>query len=193
MLKFFGRNKNDQEKQNLYQILFSTYAKEVYKVAYYILKDHQEAEEIVQETFMIAFDKLHTLKDQNKFSQWICTIGCNLAKRRYQRRKKEIPIDYTEPIFSEVLEQHTFSLPDEVLEEKEFTEYIREQIRTLKEPYKEIVILYYYNHLSYQEIAESLHISIGTVKSRIARAKKQILANIEKDDWREGEYIVGRR
>lgn len=187
MKLFSCKKSNDKE---FYHILFNTYYKDVYRAAYYISRDPFDAEEIVQEAFIIAFKNIETLKDKDKFKQWICTIAINLAKRKFQNKKRELLMDETEKIIPFALEVLDHIPLEDHLAQDELKEYIREQIHHLNPQYKEVLYLFYFEQLSYQEIADLLDISIGTVKSRISRAKLKLKENIIEDLGKVGDYSV---
>ncbi|MEJ8554631.1 RNA polymerase sigma factor [Tepidibacter sp. Z1-5] len=177
---FFKRKKQDEVE--LYKILFETYNKKVYRVAYYILKNEEDAKDIVQDTFIQAFNKIDTLKDKDKdkFESWICTIAANLSKAQYNKRKKELLVEDDSKIIPFLCDDTDLDLPENILENKELNSYILEQINSLDSHYRQVLILYYYLEQSYEEISKSLDISIGTVKSRLHRAKSLIKDNLKR-------------
>lgn len=186
-----ARKKKEPPDVNVYDILFQTYAPIVYKTAFFILKQEQDAEEIVQETFLIAFKKLHTLRDQKKFKQWVCTIACNLSKKRYRKKKKEVLFETTDKIvaLSRKLKDETYE-PGQLLQNKEAKRLIMHELDRLDPIFREVIVLYYYHQFTYEEIAEMLEINIGTVKSRLSRGKRKLMKHIGEEEWNEvGETI----
>lgn len=175
---FFKRKKQDEVE--LYKILFETYNKKVYRVAYYILKNEEDAKDIVQDAFIQAFSKIDTLTDKGKFESWICTIAANLSKNQYNKKKKELLVEDDSKIIPFLYNDTDLDLPENILENRELNKYILEQINSLDSHYKQVLILYYYLEQSYDEISKSLDISIGTVKSRLYRAKSLIKDNIKR-------------
>ncbi|SHJ59964.1 RNA polymerase sigma-70 factor, ECF subfamily [Geosporobacter subterraneus DSM 17957] len=175
---FSGLKDRKSEALSLHRVLFETYRNKVYKTAYFIVKNEDDAKDIVQDTFVIAFSKLEQLRDTEKFEAWLCTIACNLAKDRYNKNKREICMADEDQILAWGYDNHKFGfeLPEDILEKKEVQAYIREQIKGLKHHYSEVLYLYYYCDLSYEEISKALNLNIGTVKTRLFRAK-----NILKD------------
>lgn len=155
-----------------YKILFETSMAKVYRVAYYILRNEHDTKDIVQEAFVMGYNKMDSLRDPSKFESWICTIASNLAKTKYRKNKKEVLMDNYGKIISLIKVAETFELLEDILEKKELKENILKQINHLNSHYKEVIVLYYYVELSYEEIAIALNISQGTVKSRMFRAKK---------------------
>ena len=148
--------------------------------------------DIVQEAFTIAYNKMDTLKDLGKFESWICTIACNLAKDKYNKKKREIPTDDYEKIIQ--LSTETYFIEHvEFLEKKEIKANIRKHINNLDSHYREVIVQYFYLEKTYEEISKDLNISIGTVKSRIFRAKNILKNKILKDDGQESIMIEVRR
>ncbi|MEW9122657.1 MAG: sigma-70 family RNA polymerase sigma factor [Thermotaleaceae bacterium] len=169
---FWGLEDKNKDLHSLHRVLFETYKYRVYKTAYFIMKNEDDAKDIVQDAFITAFSKLEQLREKDKFGSWICTIACNLAKDKYNKKKKEICMEDEEQIFLQGREYVSLNLPEEILEKKELNAHIREQIQGLKHHYSEILYLYYYCDMSYEEISIALNLNLGTVKTRLFRAKK---------------------
>lgn len=156
-----------------YEILFKSYYSKVYKVAYYFMKNEHDAKDIVQEAFIRAFDNIGTLRDKSKFEVWVCTIATNIAKSKLISTKKEILIDDDKKIIT-LIDIKDFKLTEDIVEEKEMQKYILNIISNLDENHKQVIIMYYYLGLSYEEISSLLGINIGTVRSRLSRAKEKL-------------------
>lgn len=169
MLKYFNR-KSTLDK-SLYKVLYNTYKEKVYKIAFSILKNEHDSKDVLQDTFIKVIDNIDKLKDKNKFDKWIKAIAYNTAKMKYNKNKKELPVDNSSYI--DFVSNHIdLQLPEKLLEQKEFNGFMMEQINSLNNQYNEVISLYYYSELTYQEISECLDVSIGTVKSRLYRAKQ---------------------
>lgn len=191
-MKILG-DKRKKEEVHSYKILFEMYKSKVYRIAYYIVKNEQDAKDILQEAFTIAYIEKDTLRDLSKFESWICTIACNLAKDKYNKRKKEILTDDYEKVIPLSIETEFVELPEDFLEKKELKSKIREHINNLDSRYREVIVNYYYLELTYEEISKVLSISVGTVKSRIFRAKNIIKDYILKDNGPESIIMEARR
>lgn len=191
-MKILG-DKRKKEEVHSYKILFEMYKSKVYRIAYYIVKNEQDAKDILQEAFTIAYIKKDTLRDLSKFESWICTIACNLAKDKYNKRKKEILTDDYEKVIPLSIETEFVEIPEDFLEKKELKSKIREHINNLDSHYREVIVNYYYLELTYEEISKVLSISVGTVKSRIFRAKNIIKDYILKDNGHESIIMEDRR
>ncbi len=150
-------------------ILYKNYYKDVFKTIYYFSKDQELSKDLTNEAYLIAFQKIHTLKNQSKFKCWICRIALNLAKDYIKRHKRIVNVNYIE-----TLGLPSYRMEDEVIKkiimEEEKNEVVK-AITKLEPHYKEIIILRYYYDFSYKTIAELLQLNLGTVKTRINRAK----------------------
>ncbi len=185
----------NQTKADLshFKDLFESHNKKVYRVAFYIIKNEQDAKDIVQEAFTIAFRKLHTLKDQSKFEQWICKIACNLAKEKYKKNKREVLTEDYENVVSYIEAKKELFCQEDEIEKKELKEYLLKQINGLKTHYREVILLYYYFDMSYEEISVFLNVNIGTIKSRLARAKQILRGNIVEDNENQDNLLLEER
>lgn len=178
--KLFQKNKqHDREAE---RIIFEQYYKRVYYAAYYVIKDQDLAEDIVQETFMKAFKNLHTVQDVEKMGAWLSVIATRTAIDHLRRLNKwnefttsDVYID-TE---SESLQPDYVSTVETGLEKAYVKELLLGEIDKLKPDHREVLILFYHHDLMYEEIAELLGVQLATVKSRMFRAKKKLKESIE--------------
>jgi len=156
-----------------FNIIVDRYKNRLLNFVYRFVKDFDVAEDIVQETFLRVFRKRHNYKAIANFSTWIFTIAGNLAKSELRRRKrwKFLSID------AENNEEKKFELPDNGMKPdraasvKILDENIQDAIDSLQSKYKEALILRDIEGISYQRIAEILSVPVGTVKSRVNRAR----------------------
>ena len=186
-------DKQDSIDLSFFKVLFETYNKKVYRVAFYIIKNEQDAKDIVQEAFTIAFNKIHTLNDKSKFENWICKIACNLAKERYKKNKREVLTDNYENVVSYIEAKKGIICQEDEIEKKELKDYMLKQINSLKTHYREVLLLYYYLDMSYEEISSFLNVNIGTIKSRLARAKQLLKGNIIEDNENQNKLLLEER
>ncbi len=139
--------------------LIREYTPALYRLAYGILSNREDAEDAVSESVLKAYEKLHTLRKAECFRAWIMQIAVNEARRVYGRRKRYAAV--------EDVEEYMPAFEDEYHE-------LWDVVMKLDMGYRETVILYFYEQLSIREIARILHVAEGTVKSRLSRAKKQL-------------------
>lgn len=131
----------------------------MYRLAYGILKNQPDAEDAVGETITKAWEKLDTLKDAEKFRQWIMTITANESKKIYRDRKRIELVEDIEACKAQSCDHH-----DELWE----------IVLTLDDKYRTVIILYYYCQMKIREISRVLCVTEGTVKSRLSRAKAML-------------------
>ena len=140
------------------------------------VKDYDVSEDIVQETFLRVFRKKRDYKAIANFSTWIFTIAGNLAKSELRRRKRWrfLSIDsYNEYDKNFELPDHGMA-PDRWAAVKLLNENVQKAIEILQPKYKEAIILRDIEGMSYQQIAEITNVPVGTVKSRVNRARRKL-------------------
>lgn len=177
------RFKNGDEAAFL-QIM-SRHHRRLLAVAEKILNNHADAEEVTQDVFLRAYRGLANFRGDSSLSTWLHRITANLARNRYWyffRRKRHATFSLDCPYNDSTVETR-FNLtspdgldPSEETAHNEFTELINRCFVKLEEPHRRILLLRNSLNLSYEEIADELSIKIGTVKSRIARAREDLRA-----------------
>ncbi len=145
----------------------------LYNVALKYCKNVFDAEDIVQETYLTAFHKFHQLREKSKCKPWLLRILRNNFLKNYQRQKgrKRLPeIDYIEFL-------KTTQTPDDaefLLAGESTRQVVQKAIDRLPKKYREVLILYYMDEMMYKDIAATLDIPIGTVMSRLTRAREGV-------------------
>ncbi len=177
--------KKDSKDDILFKKLFEANYKRVYKVALFMTSNKEEAEDILQEAFISAYTNIEKLKDINKFGPWISTITTNISRKRLKNKRWDICVE-NEEFFSLIAEDYCFDLPDKILEDEELKETVWKTISDLEPLYKEVIILYYYEDLCYEDISEFLDVPIGTVRSRLSRAKDKLEKSLKRIYFKEG-------
>lgn len=159
-----------------FEILVQRYKNPLVNFVYRYLGNYEACIDIVQETFIKVFRYKDSYSTIAKFSTWIYTIAGNLAKTEYQRRKRRRFLS----INSYGEENTTYEIPDESYRPDTATdsgikdEIIQKALLKVSAVYREAVILRDIQGLSYEEIAEIMGITVGTVKSRINRGRAQL-------------------
>ena len=137
-----------------------------------------EAEEVVQDAFIRAFIKLETFQRNSQFFTWLYRIAFNSALTRRRKRRARISLDYSrENNGLEVAD--TADGVDEPMLRRERISMVRKAMLTLTEEHRTILTLREMEDHSYETIAEILDISIGTVRSRLSRARRQLKLALE--------------
>ncbi|MDP8218568.1 MAG: sigma-70 family RNA polymerase sigma factor [Candidatus Theseobacter exili] len=159
-----------------FDVLVDRYKNRLMNFVFRFVKDYDVSEDIVQETFLRVFRKSRDYKAIANFSTWIFTIAGNLAKSELRRRKRWrfFSIDYKNG------SEKSFELPDPAMKPDRATavkllnENVQIAIDTLKVRYKEALILRDIEGMSYKQIAEVTSVPVGTVKSRVNRARTKL-------------------
>ena len=167
--------------ENAYIILVNRYKDKLINFIYHYLKDSESAEDIVQETMIKLYQKKHYYKEIAKFSTWLYTIAKNLANTELRKRKNRKITLLSH--FSK--DDKTYEIPSDDLEIGQqvqtdvVNEIIKKAVNQLSEKFKTVIILRDIQEISYEEISEIIGIPIGTVKSRINRARLQLQVELK--------------
>lgn len=158
--------------------LVVNYQNKVYALAYRYMGNEDDAYDVAQETFIKAYRSLRSFKGESSFGTWIYRITTNVCLDEIRRRKRRVvPLSLDEPLATLDGDEVEREIPDSslsadrVYEQKEFNQYIQKLLDDMKPEHKTAIILRDVMELSYEEIAAVLNCSIGTVKSRINRAR----------------------
>ncbi len=158
--------------------LVNRYQARLHNFLFRYTKDHQDCEDLVQETFLRVHKSKHSYERIAKFSTWMYTIALNLAKSLYKKKQRmhqvSIHKDESNPDDQELHIEDSHILPDEMLHEKLCMEQLEKALMALPDEFREVVMLRDLQQLSYEEVAEISGVPMGTVKSRINRGRAQI-------------------
>jgi RNA polymerase sigma-70 factor (ECF subfamily) len=163
--------------------LVNEHQRMVYQLSFNLLGDHNEALDLSQEVFLRVFRTIHNFRGQSALRTWIFRIVVNQARNRqrwWRRRHQGQQISLDEHIrdHGDLPEQSDGSSPDRLLGQKEVAERIRVALDQLPFDQKSALVLREIDGLSYEEIGFSLGIAVGTVKSRLARARDSLRAQL---------------
>jgi RNA polymerase sigma-70 factor (ECF subfamily) len=143
---------------------------------YRFLSDATESEDVVQETFLRVFRNKKAYKKIAKFSTWIYTIAGNLAKTELRKRKKRNIYSLSEIGFEdkdyEILDDS--QSPEKKTNTRMYDDIIQREIQQLSPKFREVIILRDIQELSYEEISKIIDVPLGTVKSRVNRARLRL-------------------
>ena len=155
-----------------FALLINTHKNLVYNLALGILKDRQEAEDLTQEVFLRVYENLRLFRGKSRFSVWLSKVTYNMALNRLKALKRlPIPLEEEKSMTASLIKEAPNS-PLAQIEEKERREILREAFSRLPEIYQLPIMLRYMQGLSVSEVAEVLNLPEGTVKTRLARARK---------------------
>jgi RNA polymerase sigma-70 factor (ECF subfamily) len=158
--------------------LVESYRTPVYNLAYRMLGSVTEAEDAAQECFIRAYTRLHTYDPARKFSSWLLAIASHycidvLRKRRIQT----LPLDDLPPRIE--LAMPTVTQPEQVVVSRQHASAVHALLNVLSPSYRTPVILRYWYDMSYREIAETMGLNEGTVKTRLYRARAKLARHVK--------------
>ena len=158
-----------------FQLLIERYQDRLFGLVRHYTKSAVEVEDIVQDTFIKAYRKLESFQHQSSFSTWIYRIAVNTALD-FLKRSGRNPVQTVEDpeVVAEGPQPRTsaqLAPPDAALEREEIAEITKNVLAELPEIFRTVLVLREFEDLSYQEMAEVLSVSIGTVESRLFRAR----------------------
>lgn len=169
---------SDLEAERLLNRLMQDYATELKKIAYLYINDRAECEDIIQEVYINCFHNLSAFRGESNYKTWLIRITINKCKD-HQRRWNVKNLLYRP--FTNLLKK------EDSAEEQYFhhqnSKELMEEIALLPTKFKEVLILFYFQEMSMQEISEILEINHNTVKSRILRGKNALMKNLERRNW----------
>ena len=188
--EFIHKLKNNDEEA--FNLLVKTLQDRIYNLALRIVRNVEEAEEILQETFLSVFDKIDSFQGKSKLSTWIYAIASNAALSKIRKKSNDtVTFDDETSLNLETFllknARENFQLnKEDTLVMTELREKLETAIDSLPEGYKELFLLKEVEKFQIKEIAQILHLNPGVVKTRLHRARLQLRA-ILSEYWNEGD------
>lgn len=139
----------------------------VFRYAMRTLGNEEDARDAAQDTMVKVLRNLERYEDRWRFITWVLSIARNTCIDEFRRRKRLVDIDAPDI-------PDTAAGPQELSSRKERAERLHEALQTLPPLYRDVLVLYHFEHLKYKEIADMLGIPIGTVMNRIFRARRKL-------------------
>jgi RNA polymerase sigma-70 factor (ECF subfamily) len=171
----------DHGSSKAYADLMATYREPLYLLLLRMTRNTTAADDLTIETFGKAFLQLHRYAPTSTFGAWLYSIGVNTYIDHLRRNRLDtVPLSSaehnSEGDFIEYQIPSNMPTPEESLIRVQRDENLKRIVDNLKEPYRQIIRMRYYEDLSYEDIADRLHIPLGTVKVRLSRAKELLAA-----------------
>ncbi len=163
------------------------YQQRIFNLAFRLLGDKEEAEDLTQEVFLNVYKHLSSFRGDSQFSTWIYQVTLNHCRNRFKYLKRRFhqsteslddPLQSGEGDLERELPDEA-DLPEEALHRRQVQKLVQIAVQRLRPDYKEVIVLRDIQELSYQEISEVLGLPEGTIKSRLHRARwelKELLA-----------------
>ena len=182
--------KSQRGDMDAFEQLILQYEKRIYAIAYKYMGNHEDACDMAQEALIKAYQSIHLFRGDAAFGTWLGKITANKCLDELRRRKNmqmhslDDTLELEEGSVSKEIESPG-ATPEEHAMRQETAQYMQQLIDELKEEYRTVIILRELDGYSYEEIAELLSCSLGTVKSRISRARQYLKERIINDNMLE--------
>lgn len=172
--------------------LVRRYEGKIFRLAQHITQNREDAEDVLQETFLKAYEHLDQFQGQSKFYTWIVRIAVNQALMKLRKRKTDRTVSIDEDIDTgEDTVAREIAAWDEDPEERysreELTQILDSAVQSLAPPYRTVFVLRDIEELSTEETAETLDLSVPAVKSRLLRARLQLRDKLTRYFKRKGD------
>ncbi|MGI6712506.1 MAG: RNA polymerase sigma factor [Bacillota bacterium] len=170
-----------------FEQLISKYQQKVYNIAYRLIGNTHDACDLAQEALIKVFKSIKSFRGDASFSTWLYHIITNVCRDELRKRSRCQTSFLDEPLVigeeGEITKQiaDVSNLPENALEKKELEAYLQELINSLNPEYRMVILLREVLGYSYEEIALNLNISLGTVKSRLNRARGYLKEKLMED------------
>jgi RNA polymerase sigma-70 factor (ECF subfamily) len=162
------------DKEKLFSDLMA-YKDTVFRICLGFSRDHGDAEDLAQEVYLRAYDKLESLRQPHLRKEWLYRIARNICLNQVKKRARW-PISALEPGQDQAVEL----TPETHLDRQEQLKILKRVLARLPQKQREIFVLKEYGHLSYQQIAALLGIKEGTVMSRLNRARQAVIEKMRR-------------
>ena len=171
-----------------FDFLVSERSPDIYALLYRLTEDPEEARDLTQETFLQAFRAVAHFRGDADLRTWLYRIAVNQARNRWRwwrrrRRNVTVSLDATDaeherPLVAQLRDERSVD-PEQATLARERERMLTQALRTLSRVYREVVVLRDIEGLSYEEVAATLEISVGTVKSRLSRGRNELRRRLE--------------
>lgn len=163
-----------------FETLFGRYQKRAYNIIYRMVGNEQDAADLTQEVFIRIYNSRHLLKSEEAFTGWMRTIAVNLCRDHFRKKGRSIktesldePISYDGGEIEREVEDWSYD-PGRVLDKKDLQETVQRVLGTLSDEHRTVVVLHHIEGMDVKDIAGSLGVPEGTVKSRLSRARDEM-------------------
>jgi len=178
-------NLMEQAKQGYdgaFEGIYKELSRSVYYFALRIVKNQEDAEDVLQETMAALHKNLHSIKNSQAVVAYVNQIAYNQCLRILGKKKPSQTEDEGDFDIQDIADDDEEFIPEEYVERQETRAYIISLIDQLSEPLRFVIMLFYYNGLSISQIAETLKVNEGTVKTRLSRARAILKKKLESDE-----------
>jgi len=173
-----------------FEELVNRYENTIMNMAYRLLGNRSDAADVCQEVFVLLLRKLGSFRGEAKFSTWLYRVSLNACHDHARRLRRHVSLSESPgedlPEMEQRLADEGLDSPELSLEKTEVRNMVQEAITRLPHKFKEVIFLHDISGYNYKEVAEILDISLGTVKSRLNRARNRLA-----EELRESQEQLG--
>jgi RNA polymerase sigma-70 factor, ECF subfamily len=174
--------------------LVNRYSRKIFRLAKHITQNDEDAEDVLQETFLKAFEHLGNFQGQSKFYTWIVRIAVNESLMKLRKRKSDRSVPLDEPVDTGedtvVREIAVWDEdPEKQYSQEELAKILDDAVQSLRPPFRTVFVLRDIEELSTEETAEALGISVPAVKSRLLRARLQLREKLTRFFKKKGDDV----
>ncbi len=174
--------------------LITRYSRKIYRLAKHITQNDEDAEDVLQETFLKSYEHLADFHGQSKFYTWIVRIAVNESLMKLRKRKSDRTLPLDEPLDTGedtvVREIAVWNdNPEQQYSREELGNFLDEAVESLRPAFRTVFVLRDIEELSTEETAEALGISVPAVKSRLLRARLQLREKLTRFFKRKGDDV----
>lgn len=172
-----------------FEVLVTTYEKTVFNIAYRMVQNEEDALDLSQEVFIKVYKAIHKFDEKSKFSTWIYRVTTNACLDFLRKNKKQqnvvsfdakVSSDDSDDMFMQIEDKDADT--HEIVEKKLKNKLLMEALSKLSPEHRVVIVLKDIQGYSHDEIARALRLNIGTVKSRISRAREQLKKIMQKSE-----------
>ena len=167
-----------------FDVLVTRYRRAMLTIAQQIVRNPTDAEDVVQDAFLRAFEALPQLSDLNRFGAWLHSITRNRALHYYRSAGRYQPQEDMEPYLNRSVDTSAAD-PAHIVERELTQQAIRDAIQELPDDFRVVIELYYWAEMPQKRMAEFLSLPLTTVKWRLLKAKERLKTTLERHGYRE--------
>jgi len=180
--------------QSAFSELVNRYERKIYRLAKHITQNDEDAEDVLQETFLKAYEHLNGFQGNSKFYTWVVRIAVNEALMKLRKRRSDRTVPLDEPVDTgEEMVTREIAVwednPEQRYSREEIHEILTSAVDDLKPDFRTVFVLRDIEELSTEETAEALGLSIPAVKSRLLRARLALREKLTRQFKRKGEDV----
>ncbi len=163
-----------EKSEDEFEKFFKSYLNRIYTVVYRVVRNPATAEDLTSEVMMKVYNNIHKFKEKSQLSSWVFRIAYNHAVSHVRRHRSAESIEDYETKIKDNSVGHL-----DYLQREELSDYIKEKLMELPKDYRVALTLYHFEELPYKEIAYTMGINIGTVKTYIHRGRNELKVLLE--------------